>query len=106
MATAFNALDVAGLWLQSKQAVRTLMYWRMSVTVACALARIAAIVGGAEVFAFVWIAAAETIAIDVVNLCAYYGARERPQRWLSDRSTMSSLFSKSWPLILSSIAAS
>jgi PST family polysaccharide transporter len=106
VATVFNALDVAGLWLQSKQAVRTLMFWRMGVTLACALARVAAIVGGAQVFAFVWIAAAETIGIDVVNLCAYYGTRERPQRWLSDRSTMSNLFSKSWPLILSSIAAS
>ena len=106
LATVFNALDVAGLWLQSKQAVRTLMFWRMGVTLMSALARVAAIVSGAEVFAFVWIAAAETVAIDIVNLCAYYGARERPHRWQSDRTTMSSLLSKSWPLILSSVAAS
>jgi PST family polysaccharide transporter len=78
----------------------------MAVTLAAAGARVAAIVWDAEVFAFVWIAAAETIAIDIVNLLAYYRARERPARWQSDRSTMSSLFSKSWPLILSSIAAS
>jgi O-antigen/teichoic acid export membrane protein len=106
LATVFNALDVAGLWLQSKQAVRSLMFWKMSVTVCAALARVVALTSGAEVFTFVWIAAAETMAIDVVNLCAYYGARERPQRWQSSRTTMTGLFSKSWPLILSSIAAS
>jgi PST family polysaccharide transporter len=106
LATAFNALDVAGLWLQSRQTVRALMMCRMAVTLLAAAARVGAILWDAEVFAFVWIAAAETIAIDIVNLVAYYGTRERPQRWQSDRSTMSSLFSKSWPLILSSIAAS
>jgi PST family polysaccharide transporter len=106
LATAFNALDVAGLWLQSRQAVRGLMLCRMAVTLVAAGARVAAILWNAEVFAFVWIAAAETVAIDVVNVLAYYWARERPPRWQSDRGTMSSLFSKSWPLILSSIAAS
>ena len=106
LATVFNALDVAGLWLQSKQAVRTLMFWKMGVTVCAAIARVVAITSGAQVFTFVWIAAAETVGIDIVNLCAYYAARERPQSWRSDRSTMSSLFSKSWPLILASIAAS
>lgn len=106
IATAFNALDVAGLWLQSKQVVRALMLWKMGVTLTAAAARIVAITSGAEVFAFVWIAAAETLLIDIVNLCAYFGFRERPQRWSSDRATMASLFAKSWPLILSSIAAS
>jgi len=106
LATVFNAFDVAGLWLQSRQVVRTLMFWRMGVTLVSAVARVAAITTGAEVFTFVWIAAAETVTIDIVNWCAYHSARERPQRWQSDRTTMTSLFSKSWPLILSSIAAS
>jgi O-antigen/teichoic acid export membrane protein len=106
VATAFNALDVAGLWLQSKQVVRALMLWKMCVTLVAAGARIVAITSGAEVFAFVWIAAAETLLVDFANLVAYYGTRERPQKWSSDRATMASLFSKSWPLILSSIAAS
>jgi len=82
------------------------MFWKMGVTVVFAGVRVAAIGSGAEVFAFVWIAVAETVCMDVVNLCAYYGTRGRPQRWVSDRPTMSSLFAKSWPLILSSIAAS
>jgi PST family polysaccharide transporter len=106
IATALNALDVAGLWLQSKQTVRTLMYWRMGVTVTAALARIVAILYRGDVFVFVWIAAAETLAIDITNVCAYRFSESRPTSWRSDRTIMVRLFNKSWPLILSSIAAS
>jgi len=106
VASAFNALDVAGLWLQSKQVVRGLMYWRMGVTLVFAGARVVAILSDAGIFAFVWIAAAEVLATDLTNLCAYLAYGSRPQRWKSDGATMLALVRKSWPLILSAVAAS
>ncbi|HKY02934.1 MAG TPA: flippase, partial [Burkholderiales bacterium] len=106
IAHLFNALDVAGLWLQSKQSVRTLMYWRMGITLTFAGARVIAILTQADLFTFVWISAAEIVAIDCSNLVAYYGYSGKPQRWRSDAATMGSLFHKSWPLILSTVAAS
>lgn len=106
VATAFNALDVAGLWLQSKQVVRGLMYWRMGVTLVFAAARVGAILAEADLFAFVWIAAAEIVAVDLTNLLAYFSYGSRPQRWRNDGRTMLSLVNKSWPLILSAVAAS
>jgi PST family polysaccharide transporter len=106
LAHVCSALDVGGLWLQSKMEVRRLMFFRMGITVFCAALRVVAIWRGAGLFAFVLIAAAETLAVDIGNVVVYRSFDTRPRGWNVERGTMRALLNKSWPLILSAVAAS
>lgn len=99
-ATCLSSLGCLEYWFIAKRQTAALAKSRMTATAVFMILRVAMMIAGAHLFAFLIVSAIEVVSIAARNYVTYRLVRRERRRWSWDFATAKKLLSQSWPLII------
>ncbi|MDO9231862.1 MAG: flippase [bacterium] len=100
----FSSFDTIAFWFQSEIKSKFVVCAKLGAFIIANLLRIALLLFGVHLLAFVWLALAEIIMGALSMLIAYKKSNQKITTWKVEFPIIKKLLSNSWPLIFSGLA--
>ena len=98
-----QSVNIIDCYFQSIAKGKFIMYVQVGANLLSALLKLALILSGATLTAFVWMLLVDALLLSFGYLSVYRAQQHNPFHWKFDRTVALNLLKRSWPLALSSV---